>query len=66
MPGLQVLPWNTETSWTNFCTILRSWKVRSAEESDSTNWFKKSSYRILNNMVNNLRQTGSARTLLMK
>ena len=29
-------------------------------------WYKRSTYRILNNMVSNLRQSGSARTLLMK
>ena len=66
MLSLQVLPWNIDTSWTNFCRIFRSWKFLNAVESDSTNWYKKSSYRILNNMVNNLRQSGSARTLLMK
>ena len=29
-------------------------------------WYKRSTYRILNNMVSNLRLSGSARTLLMK
>ena len=29
-------------------------------------WYKRSTYRILNNMVSNLRQTGYARTLLTK
>ena len=29
-------------------------------------WYKRSTYRILNNIVSNLRQTGYARTLLTK
>ena len=66
LPDLRVLPWDVESSWTNFCTILRSWRFQGGGESDTTRWFKKSSYRIFNNMVNNLRQSGSARSLLMK
>ena len=66
LPHLQVLPWDDETSWDNFSTILKSWRFHSPEEEDSNMWYKKSTYRILNNMVSNLRQTGSARTLLMK
>ena len=66
MPNLRILPYDRDTSWDNFCIILRSWKFQNASESDSVNWYKKSSYRIINNMVNNLRQLGSARTLLIK
>ena len=63
---LPVLPWNDETSWNNFCTILKSWRFHSPQQEESNLWYKRSTYRILNNMVSNLRQTGSARTLLMK
>ena len=63
---LQVLPWDDDTSWDNFCTIFKSWRFQNAEEDDSKSWYKRSTYRIFNNMVSNLRQTGSARTLLMK
>ena len=66
MPHLQVLPWDDNTSWDNFCTIVKSWKFRSNDEDDNTMWYKRSTYRILNNMISNLRQSGSARTLLMK
>ena len=66
MPHLHVLPWDDDTSWDNFCTIVKSWKFQSNEEGDNTMWYKRSTYRILNNMVSNLRQSGSARTLLMK
>ena len=57
---LQVLPWDDDTSWDNFCTILKSWRFHSPEEEDTNLWYKRSTYRILNNMVSNLRQTGSA------
>ena len=66
MPHLQVLPWDDNTSWDNCCTIVKSWKFRSNDEDDNTMWYKRSTYRILNNMISNLRQSGSARTLLMK
>ena len=66
LPHLQVLPWNDETTWDNFCTIFKSWRFHNAEEEDTKLWYKRSTYRIMNNMVSNLRQPGSARTLLMK
>ena len=66
LPHLQVLPWDDNTSWDNFSTILKSWRFHSPEEEDRISWYKRSTYRILNNMVSNLRQPGSARTLLMK
>ena len=66
MPDLQVLPWDDNTTWDNFCTIIKSWKYQSAEERDTNMWYKRSTYRILNNMVSNLRQSGSERTLLTK
>ena len=34
LPHLQVLPWDDDTSWTNFCTILKSWRFQSHEEED--------------------------------
>ena len=36
LPHLQVLPWDDNTSWNNFCTILKSWRFQSPEEEDSS------------------------------
>ena len=36
LPHLQVLPWDDDTSWNNFCTILKSWRFQSPEEEDSS------------------------------
>ena len=35
LPHLSVLPWDVQTSWDNFCTILNSWKFKSDLDRDS-------------------------------
>ena len=39
---LRILPWDDETSWDNFCTIIKSWRFQSDKEKDSNMWFKRS------------------------
>ena len=54
LPHLAVLPWNRETSWKNFTTIVRSWDVDTFGTGDSRMWYKRSTYRLFHNLVHSL------------
>ena len=56
MPNVQILPWNPTTSWSNFTKVIRSWDVDTDGRNDNTGWYKRSLYRLFNNLVSNLCQ----------
>ena len=66
MPDLPVLPWNRDTSWDNFTTILRSWDVDTCGTGDTRMWYKRSTYRYFHNLVNSFKQPKLTRVLLAK
>ena len=64
-PEVVILPWSGQTSWDNF------WKVFGSFDVDTNNlttrkWYKRSTWRIFKNVVENLRVKASARTLAAK
>ena len=64
-PELEILPWSGQTSWDNF------WKVFGSFDIDTNNlktskWYKRSTWRIFKNVVENLRVKASARVLSAK
>ena len=65
MPTLKILPWDDETSWENFKTIFRSWDVDTNNTNDTRSWFKRTTYKIFQNMVENMRQSSLARKLML-
>ena len=64
-PQLKILPWSGQTSWDNF------WKVFGSFDIDTNNqptlkWYKRSTWRIFKNCVENLRVKATARSLSAK
>ena len=64
-PELEILPWSGKVSWDNF------WKVFGSFDIDTNNlktrkWYKRSTWRIFKNVVENLRVKASARSLAAK
>ena len=66
LPHLRVLPWNIDTSWENFTTIVRSWDVDTNGQGDCKMWYKRSTYRLFHNLVHSFKQPKLTRTLLAK
>ena len=66
LPHLAVLPWNRDTSWENFTTIFKSWDVDTDGTGDLRAWYKRSTYRLLHNLVHSFKQPKLTRTLLAK
>ena len=64
-PELEILPWAGKVSWDNF------WKVFGSFDTDTNNlktrkWYKRSTWRIFKNVVENLRVKAGARSLAAK
>ena len=64
-PELEILPWAGKVSWDNF------WKVFGSFDIDTNNlktrkWYKRSTWRIFKNVVENLRVKAGARSLAAK
>ena len=66
LPHLSVLPWNINTSWENFTTIVKSWDVDTAGTGDYRAWYKRSNYRLFHNLVHSFKQPKLTRKLLAK
>ena len=66
MQHLSVLPWDSATSWINFLTIFRSWDVDTNGRNGTTSWYKRSTYRLYQNLVQNFKQPKITRILLAK
>ena len=66
LPHLRVLPWNRDTSWDNFTTIVRSWDVDTCGTGDARLWYKRSTYRLFHNLVYSFKQPKLTRILLAK
>ena len=66
LPHLRVLPWNRNTSWSNFTTIFKSWDVDTRGTGDLRSWYKRSTYRLFHNLVHSFKQPKLTRTLLAK
>lgn len=66
LPDLKVLPSNDSTSWENFTTIFRSWNIDTEGTNDNRGWFKRNTYKIFHNMVENMKQSSQARRLMLK
>ena len=65
MPSLKILPWDDNSSWENFKTIFKSWDIDTDNTDDARGWYKRSNYKIFQNMVENMRQSCRARKLML-
>ena len=64
-PTLQILPWSGQTSWDNFWRVFGSFDIDTNGQK-TLKWYKRSTWRIFKNVVENLRVKASARTLSAK
>ena len=64
-PELKILPWSGLTSWENFWKVFGSFDVDTKNQT-TFKWYKRSTWRIFKNCVENLRVKATARSLSAK
>ena len=62
-PNLKILPWHKD-SWKNFMAILESWNSSPPEDNIYCNWYKRSTFNIIQNMVWGLRVSSKNQRIL--
>ena len=64
-PELEILPWSGQASWDNFWRVFGSFDIETNGQ-ETLKWYKRSTWRIFKNVVENLRVNGSVKSLSAK